>query len=152
MSTRKTKKSTDAWRWTCQRFERWRRTRRSGARIPQSLWSAALHMARVVGVGTTPKLSQSGKRRLEKRCRHCRDAGHKVWYLIILNLGNGRSPSDTTKACNVHRSLVYRVAARFSAEGEDRLFHRRADNGRRYPHRDRKSADTASIERVPAWI
>ena len=55
MSTRKTKKSTDPWRRTCQRFERWRRTRRSGARIPQSLWSAAVHMAQAVGVAQTAK-------------------------------------------------------------------------------------------------
>jgi hypothetical protein len=55
MSTRKTKKSTDPWRRTCQRFERWRRTRRSGARIPQSLWSAAVHMAKAVGVAQTAK-------------------------------------------------------------------------------------------------
>jgi hypothetical protein len=55
MSTRKTKKSTDPWRRTCQRFERWRRTRRSGARIPKTLWSAAVHMAQAVGVAQTAK-------------------------------------------------------------------------------------------------
>ncbi len=55
MSTRKIRKNTDPWGRICQRFERWRRTRRSGARIPQSLWSAAVHMAQAVGVAQTAK-------------------------------------------------------------------------------------------------
>ena len=55
MSTRKTKQSMDPWARTRGRFERWRRTRRSGARIPKTLWSAAVHMAQAVGVAQTAK-------------------------------------------------------------------------------------------------
>jgi len=55
MSTRKAKQSTAPWGRTCTRFARWRRTRRSGARIPQSLWSAAVQMAQAVGVAQTAK-------------------------------------------------------------------------------------------------
>jgi hypothetical protein len=43
------------WKRTCQRLERWRRTRKSGARIPKSPWSAAVHMAQAVGVAQTAK-------------------------------------------------------------------------------------------------
>jgi hypothetical protein len=43
------------WKRTCQRLERWRRTRKSGARIPKSPWSATVHMAQAVGVAQTAK-------------------------------------------------------------------------------------------------
>ena len=33
-----------------RRFERWRRTRRVRSRVPESLWAAAVKMARVCGV------------------------------------------------------------------------------------------------------
>ena len=38
-----------------RRFERWRRTRMVGSRIPQSLWAAAVKVAGVYGVHRTAK-------------------------------------------------------------------------------------------------
>lgn len=38
---------------TRQRFARWRQTRKSGTRIPEALWAAAVRVARVQGPGAT---------------------------------------------------------------------------------------------------
>jgi transposase len=76
-----------------------------------------------------PHLSRASKRRLEKRCRNCKDAKLKLRYLIIINLAEGRSPSDTAKALKVNRSTVYRVAARFREQGEEGLIDQREENG-----------------------
>ena len=74
--------------------------------------------------GIIPELSRADKRRLEKRCRKLKDGDQKSRYLIVLNLVEGRSVSDTAKALKVSRSTVYRVAARFREECEDGLGHR----------------------------
>lgn len=79
--------------------------------------------------GIITKLSRADKRRLQKRCRKLKDGDVKTRYLIILNLTDGRSAADTAKALNVHRSSVYRVAARFRKEGEDGLIDHREENG-----------------------
>lgn len=78
-----------------------------------------------------PELSRRNKRKLEKRSRRCKDGKEKTRYLIILNLADGRSPSDTARALKVNRSTVYRVAARFGEEGETGLLDRREENGER---------------------
>jgi transposase len=69
------------------------------------------------------------KQRLLQHLRHCRDAGLRTRYLIILNLWSGRVPQQTAEALHVHRDTVYRVARRFAAQGELGLLDRRADNG-----------------------
>ncbi len=69
------------------------------------------------------------KQRLLRHLRRCRDAGLKTRYLIVLNLANGRSPTQTAEILGVHRSTVYRVAQRFTACGELGLLDRREDNG-----------------------
>jgi transposase len=79
--------------------------------------------------GIIPELSRADKRRLEKRCRKLKDGDLKSRYLIVLNLADGRSASDTAKALKVNRSTVYRVAARFREGGEDGLIDRREENG-----------------------
>lgn len=79
--------------------------------------------------GIIPVLSRADKRRLEKRCRKLKDGDQKTRYLIILNLAEGRSVTDTAKALKVNRSTVYRVAARFCGEGEDGLLDHREENG-----------------------
>ena len=48
--------------------------------------------------GIIPKLSRADKRRLEKRCRKLKDGGQRTRYLIILNLAEDRSVTDTAKA------------------------------------------------------
>lgn len=56
---------------TRQRFERWRRTRSLGTRIPQSLWDAAAKMARIYGIYQTASTLRvdyySLKRRVEEK-------------------------------------------------------------------------------------
>jgi len=79
--------------------------------------------------GIIPQLSRADKRRLEKHCRNAENGAEKIRYLIILNLAEGRSASDTAAALKVHRSTVYRVAARFREEGIDGLIDRRKENG-----------------------
>lgn len=79
--------------------------------------------------GIVPNLSRPEKRRLEKRCRKCKDAKLKTRYLIVLNLADGRSASDTAAALKVHRSTIYRVAGKYKEEGLDGLIDRREDNG-----------------------
>ena len=38
-----------------RRFERWRRTREGGTRIPETLWAAAVKVAGVYGIHRTAK-------------------------------------------------------------------------------------------------
>jgi transposase len=61
--------------------------------------------------------------------RTCRAADLKTRYLIIVNLCNGRSVERTAQALQVARATVYRVAARFRAQGEAGLLDRRHGNG-----------------------
>lgn len=79
--------------------------------------------------GIVPELNWSAKLRLERLARECPDAGLKTRYLIIVNLVNGRSASETAKCLAVHRSTVYRVAKRFRECGETGLVDRREENG-----------------------
>jgi transposase len=76
-----------------------------------------------------PRLRFAVKQRLLKDLRHCRNAGLKTRYLIIINLSNGRSPRQTAAVLGVHRDTVYRVARRFRQCGEAGLLDRRQDNG-----------------------
>jgi len=80
--------------------------------------------------GIVPELSRADKRRLERRSHKCRDAELRVHYLIIINLAEGRSVADTAEALKIHRSTVYRVAARFREDGEDGLIDHREENGK----------------------
>lgn len=79
--------------------------------------------------GILPKLRWIDKERLVKRVRSCRDARLKGHYLIIVNLINGRSASETAEALSIDESTVYRVAGRFREQGEVGLLDRREDNG-----------------------
>jgi transposase len=76
-----------------------------------------------------PRLRYAVKQRLLRLLRHCRDAALKTRYLIVVNLANGRSPTQTADALGVHRSTVHRAARRFTACGELGLLDRREDNG-----------------------
>ena len=81
--------------------------------------------------GIVSKLRRSEKRRLEKRARSCKDAKLKTRYLIVLNLADQRSPTETARALKVSRTTVYRVEARFRQWGEAGLVDRREENGQR---------------------
>jgi putative transposase len=76
-----------------------------------------------------PKLRFFVKERLYKNLRHCRDAGLRTRYLIILKLNAGRSPQDIASYLGIHRDTVYRVAKRFREHGEFALLDRRMSNG-----------------------
>jgi hypothetical protein len=56
---------------TRQRFDRWRETRKVRSRIPESLWSSAVRMARTYGVNRTAQALRidyySLKERVEKK-------------------------------------------------------------------------------------
>ena len=75
------------------------------------------------------KVRYAVKQRLLRWLRRCPTAGLKTRLLIILNLLNDRSPSQTAEVLHVHRATVYRVAQRFRACGEVGLLDRREDNG-----------------------
>ncbi len=81
--------------------------------------------------GIVPKLSQRHKQRLLNVARKCREATLKTRYLIILNLDDGISPTQTARRLKVARSTIYRVAARFCEAGEAGLVDRREENGDR---------------------
>jgi AraC-like DNA-binding protein len=65
-----------------------------------------------------PRLHRRDKRRLHRKVQRCRDARLRTRYLIILNLGDGISASETAQRLHVSRNTVYRVARRFREEGE----------------------------------
>lgn len=81
--------------------------------------------------GLLPPWRGCAKQRLLKNLKKCREAKMRVRYLIIVNLMHGRSPVQTAAVMQVHRSTVYRVAARFREWGEAGLIDRREDNGSR---------------------
>lgn len=81
--------------------------------------------------GIVPVLRGSAKDRLYRHLRKCRDAKLKMRYLIIINLVNGRSPTETARVLHVSRSTVYNVAERFREWGEAGLIDRREENGQR---------------------
>ena len=76
-------------------------------------------------------LSRPAKRRLAKQTRKTKDARLRTRYSIILNLAEGRGPTDTAKALSVSRSTVCRVRRRFLEQGEAGLIDRREENGTR---------------------
>jgi transposase len=76
-----------------------------------------------------PRLRRRDKRRLHRKARNCGDARLRIRYLIVLNLGDGISASETAKRLHVSRSTVRRVAQRFREEGEAGLIDRREENG-----------------------
>lgn len=69
------------------------------------------------------------KRRLRKIIEKCKDAGLRTRYLIVLNLAEGRSPTEVAETLKVARSTVYEVAKRFGEQGEAGLVDRREENG-----------------------
>lgn len=81
--------------------------------------------------GIIPKLGRAEKRRLGKRARSCQDAKLRIRYLIVLNLADEQSPTETARTLKVGRSTVYRVAERFCQQGEAGLVDRREENGDR---------------------
>ena len=78
-----------------------------------------------------PKLPFFVKQRLRKTFSHCRDAGTRIRYLVILQLDAGRSPPLIAAFFQVHRATVYRVATRFCHHGEAGLWDCRVHNGPR---------------------
>ena len=81
--------------------------------------------------GIVPKLCGGAKKRLLDSARSCREARWKTRYLVILNLADGVTPTETARRLKVSRSTVYRVAARFCESGEAGLIDRREENGNR---------------------
>src|SRR3990172_3695141 len=81
--------------------------------------------------GIIPKLRWVYKERLVEQARRCRDARLKTHYLVIVNLLEGRSPTETAKALGMGKTTVYRVAQRFREQGELGLLDHREDNGER---------------------
>lgn len=76
-----------------------------------------------------PPVRFSVKEKLLKHLRHCRNAGLRSRYLMIVNLLNGRSAYTTAEILGVHNTTVYRVAGRYRDHGEWGLLDGREDNG-----------------------
>lgn len=81
--------------------------------------------------GIIPKLARQRKRRLERIARRCQDGPLRARYLIVVNLADGRTPSDVAACQQVSRTTVYRVAERFRELDEAGLIDRREENGSR---------------------
>ena len=81
--------------------------------------------------GIVPQVRWSAKERLETGLRQCAEARKRIRYLIILNLLNGRGPTETARVLGVGRSTVYEVARRFREQGEAGLVDHREENGER---------------------
>ena len=81
--------------------------------------------------GILPELRWCDKERLMRALQCCSDARKKTSLLIIVNLCLGRGVNTTAGVLHVHRSTVYRVAARFRDAGESGLCDRRRFNGHR---------------------
>jgi transposase len=79
--------------------------------------------------GIVPKLSWSANDRLVRQLKRCAEAKRKTRYLIILNLVEGKSVTETVAALKVGRSTVYDVARRFRERGEAGLIDGREENG-----------------------
>ena len=54
--------------------------------------------------GIVSGLGRRAKRRLRKNLRKCRDAALATRYLIVLNLADGLSPTDTAKVLQISRT------------------------------------------------
>ena len=76
-----------------------------------------------------PKLRTAVKERLLKNLRRCQDVGLRTRLLIVITLSEGRSADHVAHHQKVHRSTVYRTAARFRTHGEFGLLDRRSGNG-----------------------
>lgn len=81
--------------------------------------------------GIVPRMSRHAKERLRRRCRSCNEARRKTRMLVVLNLLAGRTVTEVARVCQVSRSTVYQVAARFSEAREAGLVDRREENGQR---------------------
>ena len=79
--------------------------------------------------GIIPKVRGAFKDKLNRHFRRCRVPLLRTHYLIVIGLLNGHSVRHMASVLRVHRSTIYRVAARFREQGELGLFDRREDNG-----------------------
>lgn len=60
------------------RFERWRRGRKVGSRIPGSLWGAAVSLAGTYGINCTAKALRVNYYALKKRVKRKTDVAHSA--------------------------------------------------------------------------
>ena len=67
MDTRKTGELPARLEGARRRFERWRRTRKRGTRIPESLWAAAVKVAGTCGISRTSSVLRVDYYSLKKR-------------------------------------------------------------------------------------
>ncbi len=96
-----------------------------------------------------PRLRRPDKRRLHRKVQKCRDARLRTRYLIILNLSDGISASETARRLHVSRTTVYRVARRFREPGEAGLVDRREENGQKKLDEDSLGLLYALVESSP---
>ena len=67
MGTRKTRELPARLEGARRRFERWRRTRKTGSRIPDSLWAAAVKVAGTFGISRTASVLRIDYYSLKRR-------------------------------------------------------------------------------------
>jgi transposase len=79
--------------------------------------------------GIIPRLRFTEKEKLLQHLSQCRGTALRSRYLIVVNLVRGRPPTEIAEVLNISRGTVYRVAQRFSKDGEPGLLDRREDNG-----------------------
>jgi transposase len=99
--------------------------------------------------GIVPRLHRREKRRLLKKARKCKDARLRIRYLIVVDLANGVSVSQTARVLGVARKTVYRVAERFREAGEAGLIDRREENGQEKVDQDYLGLLYATVQSSP---
>lgn len=99
--------------------------------------------------GIVPVLRGSAKEKLYGQLRKCRDGKCRTRYLIVINLVNGRSPSEVAHLLRVSRSTVYNVARRFREWGTAGLVDRREGNGERKLDEDYLAALYEAVRSSP---
>lgn len=81
--------------------------------------------------GIVPHLRRADKRKLAEKASKCKDSRLRIRYLIVFNLSNGLTVSETSRTLGIARKTVYAVAKRFREAGEPGLIDRREENGQR---------------------
>ena len=78
MDSRKTRDLPARLEGVRRRFERWRRTRKAHARIPDSLWTSAAIMAEAYGISRTATVLRVNYHVLKKRLGHRKAAAGRT--------------------------------------------------------------------------
>ena len=107
MGTRRTRSVPAPLAGLERRFERWRRTRKGSARIPDSLWSAAARAANTHGVSRVATMLRVNYNALQKRVKQAATGAGGRPSILVAPAGNAvarfveLTPSVSTCECTL---------------------------------------------------